>query len=48
MSGARIPAYVFGGFWDDSIKLGIYASDVFTHSDGSTSDYASVSRLSKN
>ena len=48
MSGARIPAYVFGGAWDNSIQFGIYASDLFTHSDGSTTDSDACSRLSKN
>ena len=44
-SGARSPAYVFNGSFTGSNLVGMYASDLFTHDDGSTTGYDVGSRL---
>ena len=46
-SGARSPAYIFNGAWSGSNLVGMYASDLFTHDDGSTIGVDVGSRLSK-
>ena len=47
-SGTRSPAYVFNGAWLGSNQVGMYASDLFSYGNGSTSDEYLGSRLSKN
>ena len=45
-SGVASPAYVFNGSWIASNIVGMYASDIYSYGDGSTSDYTVCSRLS--